>query len=64
VGTGGEAQPAHDTDCSPPSNAEVKNEKEIYTPPLLDTCMAVPGQLYFYFFKRTEEITISNLSFY
>jgi hypothetical protein len=30
MGTQGKAQSGHDTDCSPPSSAEVKNEYELY----------------------------------
>jgi hypothetical protein len=44
---GGKARPGHDTDHSPPSSAEVKNEQELYllsphVPP-----WRVAGQLYF-----------------
>jgi hypothetical protein len=37
--TGGNARPGCDTDHSPPSNAEVKNEQELYSSPLC-VCMA------------------------
>jgi hypothetical protein len=31
MGTGGKAQPGHDTDHSPPSSDEVKKKQELYT---------------------------------
>jgi hypothetical protein len=47
---GGKARPGRDADHSPPSSAEVKNEKELYllSPP--PSQLACSGQLYFFFF--------------
>jgi hypothetical protein len=49
MGTGGKAWPGRDTDRSPPSSAEVKNEQELYllSPHVPPWC--VVGQLYFFF---------------
>jgi hypothetical protein len=54
---GGEAWPGHDTDHSPPSSVEVKNEELYFLPPPLGACMAVAGWLYILFCFRTRRIT-------
>jgi hypothetical protein len=48
MGTGGKARPGRDAEHSPPSNAEVSNEYDLYTlsPWRLH---GVTGQLHFYF---------------
>jgi hypothetical protein len=55
---GGKARPGRDADHSPPSSAEVKNEKKLY---LLSPNMPpwrVAGQLYFFFLLYTLEVIL------
>jgi hypothetical protein len=47
---GGKARPGRDADHSPPSNAEVKNEQELYLLSPHAPPWRVAGQLYFFFF--------------
>jgi hypothetical protein len=62
------AWPGHDTNHSPPSSAKVKKDWELYLLPLiLGCCLAVFGQLYFYFYKPHlvflgQEFGFNNIS--
>jgi hypothetical protein len=47
---GGKARPGRDADHSPPSSAEVKNERELYLPPSQTPPWRVAGQ-----YKQTTE---------